>query len=66
MKRAISYTDAHGRSHNSPEAATVSDLAALFTGSPRAVGTEIATLVLAQRKEIERIFAEHDDATKEL
>lgn len=63
MKRAVSYTDAQGRSHNTPEAATVSDLAALFTKDPGGVAMDFAQKILDNRENIERIFMEHDEAT---
>jgi hypothetical protein len=64
MKKAITYTDAAGRPHNSAEGATVSDIAGLFINekTPAGAASGIASIVFARRKDIERIFAEHDDA----
>lgn len=62
MKRAVSYTDAQGRSHNTPESATVSDLAALFNKDPAGIATDFAQKILANRTKIEQIFKEHDEA----
>jgi sulfur carrier protein ThiS len=65
LKRTISFTDGRGRSHNCPEAATVSDLAALFDKDPNGVATDFAQKILSKRKEIERIFEEHDEAVSQ-
>lgn len=62
MKKAVSYTDARGHSHNTPEAATVSDLAALFVKDPNGVAMDFAQKIFANRAKIEQIFAEHDEA----
>lgn len=62
MKRTVSFTDGQGRSHNTPEAATVSDLRALFPKDPDGVALDFAQKILANREKIERIFAEHDEA----
>jgi hypothetical protein len=64
LKRAISYTDAQGRSHNTPESATVSDLRALFPKDPEGVAVAFAQKILENRPEIERIFKEFDEATQ--
>lgn len=64
MKRAVTYTDARGGSHLSAEGATVSDIAQLFVGEKMPIGaaTAMAKCVYDKRKELERIFAEHDEA----
>lgn len=66
MKKTVSYTDSRGQSHNTAEAATVSDLAAIFLSekTPNGVAMDVAQRILSNRKEIERIFAEHDEATQ--
>jgi hypothetical protein len=64
MKRTVSFTDARGRSHNTAEAATVSDIAALFDKDPSGVAADFAQKILAKRNDIERIFAEHDEAVE--
>jgi hypothetical protein len=65
MKKAITYTDARGQSHLTPEGATVSDIAGLFISekTPSGAAGEIAKVVLSRRQDIERIFKEHDIAT---
>lgn len=60
-KLVTAYADAKGKLHQSSRAATISDLADLF-GSAEGMATGIANTVLDKRAEIERIFAEHDQA----
>lgn len=64
MKRAVTFTDAAGRSHATAEGATVSDIAGLLINEkfPAGAATDLAGKILARRKDIERIFAEHDEA----
>lgn len=61
-KSVTAFTDAKGRLHPSARAATVSDLADLF-GSAEGMATGIANTILDKRVEIERIFAELDEAS---
>ncbi len=67
MKRSVTYTDAGGRPHQTAEAATVSDIAGLFINekTPAGAASGIAAIVFARRKDIERIWAEHDDAVND-
>ena len=66
MKRAVSYTDAAGRSHLTPEAATVSDVAGLLINErfPQGAAEELGAIILARRSDLERIFREHDEAVQ--
>lgn len=59
-----SYADGRGKLHNTPDAATISDLAQLF-GSTEGMATGIAFKILENRSEIERILAEHDELLAE-
>lgn len=64
MKRAVTFTDGRGQSHHTAEAATVSDIAGLLINEkfPQGAATDLAAKILKRRKDIERIFAEHDEA----
>lgn len=64
MKRTISYTDARGRLHATPEPATVSEICDLLGGDAEKEGLAygIAKEILAKRTELERLFREHDEA----
>ena len=59
-KVASSYMDNKGKLHASPDAATISDLAALLSGDAEGMSTGIARQILSNRKAIEEIFADHD------
>ena len=60
-KQVPSYRDSRGRSHATPQAATVSDIAALFKTLPAGAAENMAGIVFHNREELERIFAEHDE-----
>lgn len=62
-KQVPSYRDSRGRSHTTPQAATVSDIAALFKTLPAGAAGNMAGIVFHNREELERIFAEHDEIT---
>ena len=64
MKKSVTFTDAGGRSHQTAEAATVSDIAGLLINEkfPQGSALDLASKILKRRKDIERIFAEHDEA----
>lgn len=62
-KQVPSYRDGRGRTHSTPTAATVSDIAALFKTLPAGAAENMAGIVFANREELERIFAEHDEIT---
>jgi hypothetical protein len=64
MKKSVTFTDAAGRAHNTPDAATVSDLAGLLINEnlPAGAAADIASKFFKRRKDVERIFAEHDEA----
>lgn len=63
-KVKIAYTDARGRLHANPQAATVSDIAALFPGM-EGIALGIAHSILDKRRDLERIFAELDEMVGE-
>lgn len=63
-KQVPSYRDSRGRQHATPHAATVSDIAALFKTLPAGAAENMAGIVFANRDELERIFAEHDEITQ--
>ena len=60
-KVTVGFTDARGRLHSTARMATVSDISALF-GSMEGLSTGIANTILDHRSELERIFAEYDEA----
>lgn len=64
MKKAVTFTDAAGRTHLSAEGATVSDIAGLLINEkfPAGAATDLATKIFKRRSDIERIFKEHDIA----
>lgn len=56
------YFDARGHYYKSPEEATVSDLASILgkIGDGESLAPGIAVTLLDRRREIERLFSEHD------
>jgi hypothetical protein len=61
--KGIGFFDSRGHMFKTPEEATLSDLALLLgrIGEGDSLAPGIATMLLERRKEIERIFAEHDE-----
>lgn len=64
MPRAIqAWADAKGKMHQTLDAATLADLAQIFAdGGAEGMSTGLANTVLTKRADIERIFAEYDEA----
>jgi hypothetical protein len=64
--RGIGYFDAKGQYYKTPEDATVSDLAAILgrVGDGDSLASGIAKTLLQRRRDIERIFADHDAITQ--
>lgn len=56
------YRDAKGGLHINPEKATLEDLAAVLgrVGDEGGMTAGVARMIFDKRKEIERVFAEHD------
>lgn len=63
-KQVPGYRDSRGRQHTTPQAATVSDIAALFSTLPAGAAENMASIVFHNRENLERIFAEHDEITQ--
>ncbi len=61
-RKGTGFFDARGHFFNSPEEATVSDLASILgkIGDGESLAPGIACTLLDRRGEIERLFAEHD------
>ncbi len=61
--RGVGFFDAKGHYFKSPEEATMSDLASLLgrVGDGESLALGIAKTLLDRRKEIEKIFLDHDD-----
>lgn len=61
--KGIGFFDSRGHMFKTPEDATLSDLALLLgrIGEGDSLAPGIATMLLERRKDIERIFAEHDE-----
>jgi hypothetical protein len=61
-RRGTGYFDSKGKFFKTGREATESDLASLFgqIGEGESLAPGIAHMLLEKRKEIERIFAEHD------
>lgn len=64
-KEVASYADDKGNLHKTPEGATKADLATLLgkLGEGESLAPGIAAHIFEKRKELERIFKEHDDMT---
>lgn len=60
--RCVAYRDAKGDLHANLEKATLEDLAAVLgrVGEEGGMTSGVAKLIFDKRREIERIFAEHD------
>ena len=56
------YRDSKGGLHNSPEKATLEDLAGVLgrVGDEGGMTAGVARMIFDNRAEIERVFAEHD------
>jgi hypothetical protein len=65
--RGVGYFDNKGQFFKTPEAATLSDLAALLgkVGEGESLAPGIAQTLLQKRAEIEHIFTEHDRMSSE-
>jgi hypothetical protein len=65
--RGVGYFDTKGQFFKTPEAATLSDLAALLgkVGEGESLAPGIAQTLLQKRAEIEHIFTEHDRMSSE-
>lgn len=65
--KGVGYFDNRGQFFKSPEAATISDLAALLgkVGDGESLAPGIAHVLFQKRAEIEHIFTEHDRMTNE-
>lgn len=61
-KVSRSFLDNKGEFHKTPDAATISDLAAVLgrMGDDGGMAAGVARLILDKRAEIEAAFAEHD------
>lgn len=61
-KVSRSYTDNKGEFHKTPEAATISDIAAVLgrMGDDGGMAAGVARLILEKRGEIEAALADHD------
>jgi len=61
--RGVGYFDGRGQFFKTPEDATISDLAGLLgrVGDGDSLAPGIAKIMLARRREIEHIFADHDE-----
>jgi hypothetical protein len=66
--RGIGYFDGRGQFFKAPEEATISDLAAILgrVGEGDSLAPGIAKILLARRREIEHIFADHDSMVQGL
>lgn len=66
--RGTGYFDRKGQFYKTPVEATVSDLAALLgkIGDGESLAPGIAYTLLERRKDIERLFAEHDDMVADM
>lgn len=64
-RKVEAYQDAKGDLHKTLEAATVADLARDVFGSGESMAPSLAKTVLTKRADIERIFAEYDEAKGE-
>lgn len=64
-KKSTGYFDNRGNYHETPKAATVSDIAALMghvgEDGNQTLAPGIANFILERRAEIENIYAEHDE-----
>ena len=62
-KQGTGFFDRKGNYFRKPEEATIADLAALLgqIGDGESLAPGIAYTILDRRKEIERLFAEHDE-----
>ncbi|MEE4454823.1 hypothetical protein [Novosphingobium resinovorum] len=60
--QCIAYQDAKGRLHADPVKATLEDLANLLgrVGDEGGMTAGVAKLILDKRRDIERVFLEHD------
>jgi hypothetical protein len=65
--RGVGFFDNKGQFFKTPEAATVSDLAALLgkVGDGESLAPGIAQMIFQRRAEIEHIFTEHDRMNNE-
>jgi hypothetical protein len=65
--RGVGYFDSRGQFFKNPEAATISDLAALLgkVGDGESLAPGIAQTLFQKRAEIEHIFTEHDRMSSE-
>lgn len=61
-QKGVAFFDNRGQFFKTPEDATVSDLSALLgrIGDGDSLAPGIATMLLEKRREIEKIFADHD------
>lgn len=66
--RCLAFRDAKGGLHGNLEKATLEDLASVLgrVGDEGGMTAGVAKLIFEKRTEIERVFAEHDSAAKEL
>ena len=64
-KTGTCFFDVKGVAHRNPEDATKADIAALLgkAGGGDSLAPGIATIIMEKRRDIERIFREHDDMT---
>lgn len=62
-KTGTCFFDVKGVAHRNPEDATKADIAALLgkVGGGDSLAPGIATIIMEKRRDIERIFREHDD-----
>lgn len=64
-RRVEAFEDDKGALHKTLEQATQSELARKVFGSAESMAPSLATTVLKQRAEIERIFSEYDECKGE-
>jgi hypothetical protein len=66
--RGIGFFDTKGQYFKSPEDATLSDLSAVLgrVGEGESLAPGIAKTLFEKRREIERIFTDHDDMVRAL